>query len=177
MANKYQVACKFGGNTEPISWADIEDRPFGENKTLIMPDTVVNMTDVSSAYVEASSGKIDPADWIKLIVGESYQVVLDGESCICTASYNSSLECVELSFEINNRSGTIHNTSTGYSISIYDGGNYTCTLSIFLVSLQTIDSEFLPKATAVSDAAGETVTGTEFNALLTALREAGYLAT
>lgn len=39
----------------------------------------------------------------------------------------------------------------------------------------TLNSAYLPKATAVADAAGETVTGAEFNALLTALRKAGYL--
>lgn len=36
---------------------------------------------------------------------------------------------------------------------------------------------YLPKATAVADAAGETPTAAEFNALLATLRTAGYLAT
>jgi uncharacterized protein YutD len=45
----------------------------------------------------------------------------------------------------------------------------------YLWKIHTLDGAYLPKATAVADAAGETVTGAEFNALLTALREAGYL--
>lgn len=43
------------------------------------------------------------------------------------------------------------------------------------ITVKPIDSEFLPKAESVADAAGETVTGAEFNALLTSLRNAGLL--
>lgn len=42
---------------------------------------------------------------------------------------------------------------------------------------KTIDPKYLPKAVAVADAAGDTPTAAEFNALLTALRNAGYLST
>lgn len=38
-------------------------------------------------------------------------------------------------------------------------------------------ADIIPKASAISNASGETVTAAEFNALLAALREAGYLAT
>lgn len=38
-----------------------------------------------------------------------------------------------------------------------------------------IDSEYLPAAEPVADAAGTTVTAAEFNALLASLRNAGYL--
>lgn len=53
-------------------------------------------------------------------------------------------------------------------------------------TIHTLDEKFIPDTIArsasshgltVSDAAGETVTSAEFNALLVALREAGYLAT
>lgn len=40
-----------------------------------------------------------------------------------------------------------------------------------------IDSKFLPQAAVVANAVGETPTAAEFNALLIALRNAGYLAT
>ena len=41
---------------------------------------------------------------------------------------------------------------------------------------KTIDKKFLPKAKALLDSVNDNVTGEEFNALLNALREAGYLA-
>ena len=41
--------------------------------------------------------------------------------------------------------------------------------------INTMDKKFLPAANAVVDAAGETPTAAEFNALLTSLREAGLL--
>jgi hypothetical protein len=43
--------------------------------------------------------------------------------------------------------------------------------------IRKIEAKYLPKITDVSDAAGETVTAEEFNALLSALRQAGYLST
>jgi hypothetical protein len=43
-------------------------------------------------------------------------------------------------------------------------------------SVVPLDAKYLPKASAVADATGETPTAAEFNALLTALRDAGYLA-
>lgn len=42
--------------------------------------------------------------------------------------------------------------------------------------IHKIDKKFLPTAAAIADATGETVSADEFNALLTALRAAGYLA-
>lgn len=42
--------------------------------------------------------------------------------------------------------------------------------------IQELDKQYLPKAYSVEDAAGETVTADEFNALLYALRSAGYLS-
>lgn len=39
-----------------------------------------------------------------------------------------------------------------------------------------MDSKYLPAAEAVADAAGDTVTGEELNALLASLRNAGYLS-
>jgi hypothetical protein len=42
---------------------------------------------------------------------------------------------------------------------------------------EVLKKEVLPKATAVANAAGSTPTAAEYNALLTALRDAGYLAT
>lgn len=41
---------------------------------------------------------------------------------------------------------------------------------------KTIDPKFLPTADAVADAAGDTPTAAEFNALLASLRAAGYLS-
>lgn len=43
--------------------------------------------------------------------------------------------------------------------------------------VRPIESKYLPKAGAVADADGETVTAAEFNALLSALRAAGYIET
>lgn len=43
--------------------------------------------------------------------------------------------------------------------------------------IREIDKKYLPKAEAVADATGSTPTAAEFNALLTALRNAGYLKT
>ena len=56
-----------------------------------------------------------------------------------------------------------------------DGGTH----NVFLRKKQKINQipkKYLPAAVAVSDAAGETPTAAEFNALLASLRAAGYLA-
>lgn len=85
--------------------------------------------------------------------------------------------------------------SIGYFYYFNGQHNYSCALKIIdgdvrilgpeLFKLYRITSEkviqmpskFLPKASVVPDAIGETVTAAEFNALLASLRNAGYLET
>lgn len=56
-------------------------------------------------------------------------------------------------------------------------GAYTKSLTWGNVVVHPMDAKFLPKLSPIPDATGETVTAAEFNALLAALRNAGYLAT
>lgn len=56
----------------------------------------------------------------------------------------------------------------------------TYTITVYTIedksTVYPMDSKYLPAAEAVADAAGDTVTGEEFNALLASLRNAGYLS-
>lgn len=78
--------------------------------------------------------------------------------------------------------GYITTDESGYDPGLYvmDYGvaTYTCYVgAVFQKKThKPIDKSILPKAEAVPDAAGSTVTAEEFNALLAALRTAGYLA-
>lgn len=56
------------------------------------------------------------------------------------------------------------------------GNTYTLRATRMQTVTYSIDPKYLPAAEAVADAAGDTVTGEEFNALLASLRNAGYLA-
>lgn len=55
-------------------------------------------------------------------------------------------------------------------------GNGYCSSFTYEVKNETLKPDYLPKAAAVADAVGETVTAAEFNALLAALRDIGYLS-
>lgn len=55
-------------------------------------------------------------------------------------------------------------------------GNGYCSSFTYEVKEETLKPDCLPKVSAVPDATGETVSAAEFNALLAALRDAGYLS-
>ena len=84
--------------------------------------------------------------------------------------------------DIRNTNFTLSGTSyTVPSVGIYFCQNTYSSKHMYIKSLtysyiETIlNNTYLPKAAAVSNATGETPTSEEFNALLAALREAGYL--
>ena len=67
---------------------------------------------------------------------------------------------------------------TGLYLCNYYGGSFTCDVGAVFENKtpKPIDKSILPQAEAVPDASGSAVTKEEFNALLSALRNAGYLS-
>lgn len=161
------------------SWNNLKDKPFyeeTETKTLVEEQTVP--PDGSGAYSFTT---------INGIIGDLFL----GDECIVT--YNG------VAYDVVVEEGTDDWDSTvlvlrgfGKYIWYADGDTYqssnfgsgwacrtaeTFTLKVEKVAttIHTLDKKFLPKSAAVADAAGETPTAEEFNALLAALRDAGYL--
>lgn len=99
-----------------------------------------------------SCGLVDACDKSTGSYGDSFAIK-------CATTYSEETDTIESSITIITSIGTIDTAELIGPVYIY-----------------TISTEFLPKATAVEDVT-EAPTAEQFNALLAALREAGYLAT
>lgn len=133
------------------------------------------------------------------VVGEMYAVVLDGVEYTCVAytkthSYGEYIGIGDSYDLYNDYTSDIINGQPfvirydvkngvydiGIPKSSYNGETTrTFTLSISKINetATQLNPKYIPKAVAVADAAGDTPTATEFNALLAALRNAGFMAT
>ena len=151
-------------------WKDLEDKPFIEESVtgILVPEQAISIGGCDTRYVDFD--KI-------LVLGEMYTVVIDG--------VNYEIECV-----YNDEYGAQHQLIINDNLEIYqDVGSsgliflnrlentVSHTISIAGPTIsETLEPKYLPKASAVADVT-EAPTAEDFNALLAALREAGYLAT
>ena len=133
--------------------------------------------------------KISSGMWTKLQnslqAGALYDVTFNGELYTCEAresnggvviGNNNSMSLNDHPFTIRWAGGTAISGMFFKSSDI----SYPVTLKVTdhpHYEYNELPAEYLPKASSVADAAGETVTGEEFNALLAALRAAGHIET
>ena len=176
------------------SWNNLKDKPFYaiEERELIaksfahqgvggpftgaLPEYGTNS---GGQYVLSVSALIPGDTYIAIVNGKEYIGI--AESCEDTSSDNNmginlfyhgehpedfSDAPISLGSYSNSMYISFEKQDISYDVELYH--NKTV--------VKTLDPKYLPKP-VVADATGETVTGAEFNALLAALRSAGYLAT
>lgn len=175
-----------------VGWNDLEDKPFYEETIhdYYLNNQYVNFTGTSGFDGVRAGGLSNSLPDEDIIVGETYTVVVDGAEYQLTAFAatinGNSFTCLgdaSIAQEGNTSpSANICLAYNGTMMVVYmvtDETTEGCYLSVYQSSTTAypIQSKFLPKAAAVPNAAGEAPTAAEFNALLAALREAGYLAT
>lgn len=164
-----------------ISWNNLEDKPFGETieKHYLLEETEIttNLTELSypkgfkpNGFKENDAVIIKVGDTIyesALKYKESSTMPGDYDIYVGNLQHEDCPVCVHLYYDVGN---TI--------ISVDENVPLPTTISVYVSKdgIKTLDPKYLPKP-VVADATGETVTGAEFNALLAALRSAGYLAT
>lgn len=161
------------------SWNDLKDKPFSEETEVI--------TLVEEQTVPVSSGGAYAFSEINGVIGNLFL----GDKCIVTCN-GVTYETVAEEVSDDWGGNVLRLSGFGHSIEYADGVTYisgnwgsgwgcvtreSFTLKVEKVAttIHTLDKKFLPKSAAVADAAGETPTAEEFNALLAALRDAGYL--
>lgn len=182
------------------SWYDLSFKPFGES-TIVQ---LVNCSVYDWEYIDSNNSYrynlpadvTSNIDSLKIGVNYSVSIItmydrfLSGEISLSSGSDLDNGGIESLLWE--------YATSSYVNFKLYrDGGVYYIEISAdsdeynslidditsvsgyFIINENTettIEPRYLPKATAVADAVGETVTAAEFNTLLTALRNAGYLS-
>ena len=177
------------------SWNDLTDKPFMQES---VNDTIEwdGTTDGRDSVTVGSYGYCKvcdlPSDDIvvtslttskgmTMSAGGSNFTVTEGDGA--TNYANGVIVVKRTTFTLNDTEYTV--PSTGLYFMYYGTMVYTATIAIEYESIilgQKYISDDIARSASfhgltVSDAAGETVTAAEFNALLAALREAGYLAT
>ena len=167
--------------TGEYSWNDLNDKPFGEMEKL----TLLASAEI---YFSSEYGVDLPNSFNNALVeGKTYKIYVDGTEVLSDKCKNDD-GWLYIGTHLFIADG---NWPTGVTWGIADNGSvyFGCTgsfvdyeghtVELYEVATETvpIDLKYLPKATAVANAAGDTPTAAEFNALLTALRNAGYLAT
>lgn len=175
------------------SWNDLTDKPFYESGGTITWGGRGSDSSLSGSgyyHVSDMTPKKDELigakyEWNSLLDGAiSYTISNITENSAGNA-YDSYYIAVALEDNVSLANGTVLDKAGIYFMYSDDGHSYTKSLK--WGGLVTIDDKFIPNtvarvadlpvAAAVSNAAGETPTAAEFNALLTALRNAGLLAT
>ena len=182
-----------------VTWESLPDKPFGEEisvtETEILPEYKVYFSNMASSGGPVNAGMRSGIPFTG--------TVADGDRCIITVScdyesdaiYNGTYECT--AYTANNQvlvgdkyywmdcSGE-HTAEVPFCLcpaAKTGAGIMGSSFTIRIVKVEEgvtinkLDGKYLPKATAVLDVVGETPTAAEFNALLAALRAAGYLAT
>lgn len=177
------------------SWNDLTDKPFDAIEERVLIAKTFAYKGIGGPFIGAlpEYGTIGYDDKYTLnvsalIPGDTYIAIVNGEEYIGIAE-----SCEDTSSDNNMGINLFYHgehpedfsdapISLGsYSNSMYisfenEGVSYDVELYHNKTVVKTLDSKYLPKP-VVADATGETVTGAEFNALLAALRSAGYLAT
>lgn len=164
-----------------VTWENLSDKPFGESGATIEWDGSTEgreTAELNNVYYKVSDKTLS----IDEIIGASITAGDSSDPLIIDSSNIVTYQGIDV-FEIAlNGHGLVlvvgSNIENGPTKGVYfykDIMRYISSLTYS--STKTIDPKFLPEATAVADAAGEAPTAAEFNALLAALREAGYLAT
>jgi hypothetical protein len=159
-----------GGAT---SWNDLKDKPFDvkTTKLIIIPSASIEANG-EYFYEDGSIHGIDE--------GHTYYATINGTtvSAIATRQGEEFNEYNCLKFSSPDGSCRVEYYG-GTVVKIYSLVEYEISVEIFgyqYEDLKTIDSVFLPKAHLAFREVYDEVTKNEFNALLKALREAGYLA-
>lgn len=151
------------------NWDSLENKPFYEG----YEDVVMFSGNYNAS--EFTGTNFTPVVYGNLPIKEdtTYKVIWDGVEYIRTSVMYKDKPVIgdydsDPFFMINN----------GVSICLFsrNPGKHDVTVSYETYVMKQLDQKFIPKATAVADATTDTVT-TQFNALLSALRDAGYLAT
>lgn len=158
------------------SWNDLTDKPFGETKAQfeLVPETKLEYSGVYGCFVLTGS--------LAIVEGQEYTVVWNGTPYVCVAKVNE-IGTLNLG-NMNSIGGEDTEEPFLIQIGVLRGetavnaldNSSEVSIKILGYEVKKIDVKYLPKAAAVANAAGETVTSAEFNALLTALRNAGYLS-
>lgn len=179
------------------SWNDLQDKPFGESgtNTVIEPDfnAFAEVTGLIGNYEFVKVSNVLPT--IEQITsanvtwhcddcgdsGVSGFVIDIQEDNLISLGLTDGCECAELSLYIvynDNVSGEFY---TGVTYEFPECGIYAESNASVLVDkiamptvVKTIDSKYIPKAAHVSNVT-EAPTAEDFNALLTSLRNAGYM--
>lgn len=151
------------------SWNDLSDKPFGE---MTVFTEVITETECASLVTNKPSFRFNIGDACRIIYnGTSYDVVgqqYPGQARCYLGDLNLAAYPFCIVYDMIDARTTYRftDTSSGVTTSISKGE----------ASVVALDKKYIPKAAAVSDVTA-TPTAEEFNALLTALRNAGLMAT
>ena len=167
------------------SWNDLEDKPFGEEYVQIAEKTLENTKNNSFSFE-------DSLRLYKMIAGDTYVVVINDDKyevvCKSISVYDPMMGETSTVYSLGNMAVydntdentgepfyIVYNNAYGcYEIYFEESGTYT--VRVLENSIKPIDPKYLPKAAAVDDVT-DAPTAEDFNTLLAALREAGYLTT
>ena len=182
-----------GSSSGVTSWNDLTDKPFYES-------IEVSNTMLDDYELAAGNTILNPINPNHVTtVEKDFKVVINGEEYYTTlrnlggtppifvfgnpSMYDENNIDTGLPFVIvvDRRNGNVRiNTlddNIVRTVSIYELNRQIKSLDEKFVPDTIARTEDIPKASSIPDAAGETVTASEFNALLTALRNAGLMET
>lgn len=169
-----------------FSWNDLTDKPFYEafeEATLIDEPAVESKYDEGGDFYYANVkniAKTKPSEGTVCHVTYSLYGEVYEEDCVVDKSNEISFGANvaeennwggEYRLELSGYSNELLTTPGGSGADVVDSIKVTCTANV----LKTIDSKFLPKGNFYGNLT-EAPTAENFNTLLTALREAGYLS-
>lgn len=168
----YEQAKREAASKNP-KWEDIADKPFGSEEVVLIPEQEATFKfgaagPVATIYCET----VTPAK-----VGSTYRLTINGvtvESTYTIEDYYGRIEFKDEAFDNKIMYVRANPSNTAYDVVIHEEG--TAVIEFSEVAVQPLDPTYLPKIAAVPDASGDTPTAAEFNALLAALRNAGYMA-
>lgn len=129
------------GDPGATSWNDLTDKPFGDNYTVLYPETTITSED--SDYTELNTN-------VPLVDGQSYTVVLNGDAYPATVVVDADMndmfiECVdsdnvEFSFGYNwNQVGSNY---------VYYAKRGTFTFSILQGEVKPLEEKYIPETIA-----------------------------
>lgn len=158
---------------------------FDDLDNLPFYDVVESLMNVTRNFAKYQNGYKSGLDTISVNVGEEYTVKYDGSEYNCVAKadgdrvYLGNGTLVRYSATENNLG--VEDTGEPFCVLITteqtEGWTKTAglhTIEITKVNRKLLDAKFLPKATAITDVTAAP-TAEDFNALLAALRAAGYM--
>lgn len=175
----YEQAKREAASKNP-KWEDIADKPFGEETAEI---TLISEQNVSfEDNVNNLQARIMPhGDFVPLVSGKTYLVSINGGDFVEKVAKGQGttvfIPLIGTSSAASSSPLNDHEDGGYYTIIAYDEDVKSIVVKCIDTTTTTIDPTYLPKIAAVPDASGDTPTAAEFNALLAALRNAGYMAT